>query len=344
MKDNYYRGLAVGGLATAALVGCGTPQSSLPMRMSAVEQSLTQLRTMVHKRTLANSTSTQDYLYVSNQEGQVFVYTYPQSTFVASFTANKSAGGDCSDFQGNVFVTTVNAKLKSTIYEYTNGGTTPIASLSDPGFASACAVDPITGNLAVANRYDKANPYNPDAGDVAVYTNAEGAPKMYYSTQYVFEFCAYDNSGNLYLSAPNFSTKQKVLVRLASGSDSFVQIRVSKALYGEDSVQWDGKYMTISSQEKSLEPKSPLWVYRLSIDGNAARVVGTVTLRNRLNRHQGQLWIREDAIAGITYRGHRNVSMWAYPKGGKPTSTIKKIGDDPTEGLWGLTVSAAPNY
>ena len=73
--------------------------------------------------------------------------------------------GECSDSHGDVFITDA---FGSNIQEFAHGGTTPIANLSDVGEeASGCAVDSVTGNLAVTNYYP---------GNVAIYKNAEGTP------------------------------------------------------------------------------------------------------------------------------------------------------------------------
>jgi hypothetical protein len=325
-------------VAAAMLAGCGGSQLPISTPVSIPQGLAVGVR---QELAVKRSGSTQDYLYISNQQGKVYIYTYPQGQPVASLTANTYSAGECADSNGNVFVTTANGQFESTIYEYAHGGTVPIASLADPGLANACSVDPTTGNLAVANWVDSSNPYSPYKGDVAIYAGAQGSPTMYYSSQYNFNFCGYDNNGNLYLPSPNeHHPDERILVRLAYGSSSFDGISLSKTIYNDSSVQWDGTYMTVSSNENTLGPIS---LYRLRITGSDATVVGTTVLSNLKNRHEGQIWIQGDTASGVDYRGHRNVSLWAYPKGGKPTYTIKKIGNDRTEGLYGVTVSVAPS-
>lgn len=70
---------------------------------------------------------------------------------------------------------------------------------------------------------------------------------MDYSSEFVtFEFCGYDEKGNLYLSACNREYGSQVqLARLASRSGSFELINLNTKLYtgflSPSSVQWDGK-------------------------------------------------------------------------------------------------------
>ncbi len=288
-------------------------------------------------------TSGQDLLYISSEGGSVYVYTYPQGELVGTLRPNAYAGGECVDTAGDVFIVTISSEsYVSTIYKYAHGGTSPIDSLSDPGFANGCAVDPATGSLAVANIGDDSgsNPYNPN-GDVAVYTGAQGNPKMYYSKDLPgFDFCGYDNSGNLYLSSWDKNTGKGLLVDLMEGSNPFAVISLNRKIqFGTPpSVQWDGQYMTVSSL---LNRKTaPAYVYRLSILGSSAKVVGTTELSSRKEHHQGQIWIDGDAIIGVNGRRYASVSFWQYPRGREPSQTIKNVGPQ----LWGLTVSRASRW
>ena len=89
--------------------------------------------------------------------------------------------GECVDGAGNVFVTN---SFKGQILEYAHGGTTPIATLSDPNqYPIDCAVDPTTGNLAVTNYFAKTGP-----GSVAIYQGAQGAPLFYAENNVNYEY------------------------------------------------------------------------------------------------------------------------------------------------------------
>ncbi len=172
---------------------------------------------------IAARTSSQDLLYVSGHEGntgEVYVYSYPGGQLLQTLSGLIAPGGECIDASGDVFITDY-ADLSFTsvkIYEYAHGGTTPLETLDDPGIAQGCAIDPIGGNLAVANGQDASNPYG-NYGDVAIYSKAQGSPTMFYSSKYGFGFCGYDDIGNLYLAAYQRYDPDPQLVRLPEGGN-----------------------------------------------------------------------------------------------------------------------------
>ena len=215
--------------------------------------------------------------------------------------------GECTDSAGDVFIVAYSntSMNSSTIYEYAHGGTSPIATLSDPNVAFSCAVDPKTGNLAAA-------------GDgVAIYQHATGNPTIY-SSDFAFHYCGYDDEGNLYLSAESDRSYNKAqLIRLASGSSEFEQINLNEPLYKYTlwpSVQWDGKHMTVASNPY----RKPLLIYRLHISGSSATVVGTTEVSSSKNYYRGQTWIQGDTIIGTGYakRNYESAFLWRYPTGG----------------------------
>jgi hypothetical protein len=84
-------------------------------------------------------------------------------------------------------------------------------------------------------------------------------------------------------------------------------------------------------------------VYRLSISGNKATVFGSVKLNIKRNLHAGQSWIDGSSIVGLYFsKGKPNAAFWAYPKGGEPQQTIKKVGGGVGVEPGGVTISIAP--
>lgn len=328
--------------AAALLAGCGGSQPPIGAPGAMPQTSRIATQGNHGKSWMKPGMSGQDLLYVSSNAGTVSVFTYPQGKLVGGFSPNGFPAGECVDPAGDVFITSSTlggGSATSTIYEYAHGGTTPIATLSDPGFANGCAVDPTTGNLAVANIGDDSgsNPYYPN-GDVAVYAGAQGLPKMYYSADLPgFDFCGYDNSGNLYLSSWARDTGNGLLVRLLQGNSPFAVISFNAQIqFGTPpSVQWDGQHMTISSLLNRKTASA--YVYRLNISGSTATVVGRSKLSYQSEHHQGQIWIEGNAIIAIDGERYKNTSFWNYPKGGRPTHTIKNV----APGLWGVAVSLA---
>ncbi len=349
MKIYDLHGCALALCACAAMLSaCGGSQATVTATESL---SVIPARARVHQpqgRSLMEPrASGQALLYVSDGVSKVYVYTYPRGRLEGTLTGFIYPGGECVDSAGDVFITASSdpSVSSSTIYEYAHGGTTPIATLNDPGVARGCAVDPTTGNLAVANTVDDSNPYG-KYGDVAVYAEAQGSPTVYYSSQFYFRFCGYDNQGNLYLSASNgYYGNEAQLVGLASGSSYFEQIDLNTTLYTvsdfSPSVQWDGQHMTVSSDQYSKVQgrEEPVLVYQLSIAGSSGTILGTTELAccSNKGKHTGQSWIQGNTIIAIYfYKARGYISLWPYPGGGMPRKSLRR-GDK----LWGVTVSSA---
>ena len=276
-----------------------------------------------------------DLLYIAAWgNGDTYVYTYPQGRLVGTLTGFATPRGDCADSAGDVFIVAYSngSTSSSTIYEYAHGGTNPIATLSDPDVAVGCAVDPTTGNLAATGKV------------VAIFKNASGNPQLYYSSEYSFYYCSYDDKGNLYIMAINGRyADQQVLVRLASGSANFEQISLSPKLYTASNisptVQWDGKHLAVTSDQE----RRPISLYRLRIAGSKAVVISSATLISPKNNYSGELWIQGKSIVGAGYvkRGYENAFLWPYPKGGAANRSIRRLGETPDPLVSGVTISVA---
>lgn len=306
--------------ADAGNVGSGYASSTLPAQHGSSRYS--------------RAAVSDNLLYVSSlATDSVYIYTYPQGRIVGTLTGFIQPLGLCADSVGDVFVTASANKSYSSglIYEYAHGGTTPIATLTDPGVAVGCAIDPKTGNLAASGN------------GVAIYKNAAGSP-TYYSSSVAFYFCGYDDEGNLYLSAgSNEHANQANLFRLATGSDELLHINLAAPLYAtsdlKPSVQWDGRHITVSSAADSSRG-GPISVYRLSFSGSDAIIVGTTTLSSAKNHYGGELLISGKRILGTYAAGRQaDVGLWQYPKGGVPIQSVGKV-KGAYFSIWGLALSA----
>jgi DNA-binding beta-propeller fold protein YncE len=89
----------------------------------------------------------EDLLYVTSfVSSYVFVFSYPEGKLVGTLGGfSYAASGECSDNQGDVFIIGVQDVVK-----YAHGGSNPIATLKSVNYPNGCAIDPVTGNLAVA--------------------------------------------------------------------------------------------------------------------------------------------------------------------------------------------------
>jgi hypothetical protein len=274
---------------------------------------------------LPGPTSGNDLLYLAGRKGALYVLTYPQGKLVGevSLPYAPNSGGLCSDGNGDVFVPD-----GAEIVEYAHGGTQPIATLGDgSGYYEpiGCAVDSTTGNLAVTNYMDY--PYH---GNVAIYAGAQGDP-TYYSDSEIPDpnFCGYDNRGNLFIDGG------VPLAELSSGSGSFTNITLNKRIPEAGQVQWDGKHITVTSNNANK-------IYRLQISGSAGKLIGTTHLDGPGRHAFSQSWIQGSTIIAPIGPGQADdkVGFWNYPRGGK-AFTILRPGSNAE--VVGATVSVAPS-
>lgn len=267
-----------------------------------------------------------DLLYVSNNSGHgVSVFSYPKGKPMGSLSGFSNPAGECVDQSGDVFV--VDAGGAGTIYEYTHGGTAPVAELSAPfDNPESCAVDPKSGDLAVAA-----------IGGVAVFPQAQGTPATYGDSSFqVMRYVGYDDVGNLYVDG-NASTGGFVLAELPDNGSGLQGISVDATFRGSGAVQWDGQNMTVETLS-SGNPRGRAIIYQLQITGSNASVIGTTTLLSNKNRYNGgQFWIQGAQVIGPDNSGN-DVAFWKYPTGGKGAKTLRGFAE-----AWGVTVSVAPN-
>jgi hypothetical protein len=136
------------GVAAALLSACGASQPPIGAP-GAMPQSLgTSTHLMRRPSWMAPDATRKNLLYISDVgTNDVYVYESLSLKLAGTLTGFSEPQGECSDAAGNVWITNTNM---SQIIEYAHGGTTPIATLSDPyEFPVGCAVDPRSGNLAV---------------------------------------------------------------------------------------------------------------------------------------------------------------------------------------------------
>jgi hypothetical protein len=313
MKSSTHR--YVVSLATAMLIfsGCGGSQSQMPGSGAAPAPESRNVNAL--KRATSG-----DLIYATGGCGGACVLSYPDGNVVGKININ-SPMGDCSDNSGNVFITN-----DYEVLEYAHGGTTPVATLSLPGNqASGCAIDALTGNLAVSFRSSNAN--------IAIFPNAQGNPTLYSS--YIDSFyCGYDSAGNLFASGYNGATPG--LSELGAGASDFSVLSIIGKLGNPGQVQWDGTYMTYESRTKGNTK-----LLRLQISGSLVKIAGTTHIKG----------VRGSASLSWIYGGHvfigysnnhpypKNIGVWEYPEGGKPIQRFRKFGGNQFISLQGVTLS-----
>lgn len=268
-----------------------------------------------------------DLLYVANYEAAVNVYDYKTLKLVGTLSVD-APGGECTDKVGNVFITAVR---NASILEYAHGGTSPIASLSDPTFYPGdCFVDPASGDLCVANLDGVPNP-----GNLAIYRHARGTPKFYYDSNSDIAYyysCTYDADGNAFVD-DSFVSGQLKFDELAVGARTLRRIWPGRHRHGGGALDWDGKFLTDGDGGNRI--------YRFSVGVDQKRVY-----------HDG-LTLLKNAVGGISktwiwrYGGQREligtaqnnnaVEIFSYPDG-RLLRSISSGLDEPD----GVAVSQAP--
>lgn len=310
----------------ALLAGCGGSSVSGSIPAS-------QIRPMLNQSSRRDaSRKGKELVYLSDSESNVYVYSYPQGEFIDKITGLGGPEGECVDGSGDVWVALAGS---NEIVEYAHGGTEPIATLSDPGSPVSCAVDPVTGNLAVTNF---------DPATIEIYPQAQGSPTSYSSSDFGgYYYCTYDNSGNLFADSPR---ETGMIAELPHGSDTLEAVKLSQNL-APSSMQWDGSYISIIGE---LPPnahvdhggggaKGPVHVYRIAVSGSAGTIVSDNSLKSPDGKHVGDLvqyWIAGNAIIGPGFyaQGKEGLLTWRYPKGGH---AIQKL--SAPWGPWGVALS-----
>jgi hypothetical protein len=263
-------------------------------------------------------------IYVSAEIGGIGVYSYPTMKLVETLALQQyqTAEGLCSDAGGDVFAT---LSYPDGIYEYAHGGSEPIEELSDDYGPAACAVDPTTGNLAVANSFGSSGE------KIAIYPDAQGSP-TYYSLDTGYPlYCTYDDAGDLFASG--YGSEDVQLFELPAGGESFTSIGLPQGVYPA-AVQWnDGELVA------SLGSQYPVDVWRLKIYASSASLVGTTSLQNPTGRAPGwvQFAIQNNKIIMPAGTNQGILGMWNYPRGGVPARYIRT-----PNGGYGVAISAAP--
>jgi DNA-binding beta-propeller fold protein YncE len=259
----------------------------------------------VHARSwMLPESSSETLLYYTDDEG-ITALSYPKGQVVGSIAGLDQPQGVCSDSKGDIFVTT---RYTEAVYEFAHGGTEPIAKLGDYGYyPMGCAVDPVTGNLAVANT----EAMNGNAGNVAIYTGASGKPTFYSTSEvYNYSWPAYDSSGNLFV-------KGSTLAELPY--DSSTMFGISLPVYGEG-IQWDGQYLAmIDGPDKK--------VYRIAIFGSSGTVVSTISFSGLFTEIGYDFVLPAGAIVmpyGSDNPKSQRIGEFPYPKGGTVKKNIHK--------------------
>lgn len=270
----------------------------------------------------------EDLLYVSNT-GAVMAYTYPAGNPAGLELNFVEPGGICSDKRGDVFVVDLE---EDEISEYPHGASSPTNIVYDFGYYPfSCAVDPVTGDLAVAGGRGKTT------ANLAIYHNDHGAPTRYNVAHIrALYYCTYDDSGNLFTEGDGRG-HQGMLLELPNGSTSLSTVKLNRPLDGGAvALQWVAHRLVIDVPQESFRKKE---LYQIKISGTTGTVVRTIHLddgmRNSRTRPNHGFWIEGRTLIEPRPTAHEIVLWDDYRRGGQPSRII----ETPDSGALGLTVS-----
>jgi hypothetical protein len=320
--------------AVAMLAGCGGSQPPIGAPGAMLQSRAIATRPERGGSWMLPEAKSEDLLYASDiRNSVVWVYAYPSGQQVGRLSGFPSQpAGLCSDSLGDVYVATSGVDVSSSnVYEYAHGGTNPINTLSDPGQAFGCAVDPTTGNLAVAN------PHSASVPNVAVYEGAKGMPSVYAAPENApLAFCAYDDHGDLFVNGG-------LLAELPLGGGSLTEIQLPKSMNNTASIQWARDQLIMATINGS--DRGPETLYRVVSVSGVAKVEGTVTLSSSGDKRavgavEYSIQSNRVIAPGLADGNNILLQLWKFPHGGLPIKIIR-----PPKKLrvfLGVTVSLAP--
>lgn len=277
-------------------------------------------------------------LFVSDQAtSDVYIFNLTTLALVGTVTGFTFLNGLCSDASGNVWVANYVGYLQSYIVELSHTGSY-LTEVYDPGLAAGCAVDPTTGDLAVANQYSYY--YSNDCGNVVVYQ----LPSQYYPSRYTnpalgctsYFFASYDQHGTLFVDGPATFYSGFALSKLPAGESSLETVTIKRGtIYFPGGVQWysAGHYLVVADQECGAA-----CLYRIKIKGTTGKITGVTSLYNQggsgacdvaqmaiTQTVSGTIVAGGDGELPCGYRSSTSVDVWSFPSGGLPTVTNASV-------------------
>jgi hypothetical protein len=251
--------------------------------------------------------------------GDVYIYALPSMTLKGTLTGFSQPQGLCSDTSGNVYIANTNA---TQVLKYSRAGTL-LSTYSDAyGYPVGCAVDPATGNLAVANIFGFTG-----AGQVLVFSSPSSSPKVLTNRrEYYYYYVGYGPGSSLWVSGKDSSN---VYMLSGCGASSCSTIKLSGGkLYFPGAVQWDSTHATWVAFDQLCGNTTAACSYPVSAKG----VLGTAT---SYSSHTGGAIC--DLIQGDIAADHHkyvvggdyeycgggtasSYDRWGYAGGGKPTA------------------------
>lgn len=347
MKDLRFVRYALGICGAAAMLSaCGgtqslSPSPSLALRHPELTRSYGALES-AHSGPSASWMSVRakaaaKLLYVSDgAANDVYVYDYPKGTLVGTLTGFDYPDGQCVDAVGNVYITNFKGK---NVVEYARGGTDPIKTLATHGYAIGCSVSP-SGDLAVTNFSTKKGRNDRGPGNVSIFKNASGKPRVYSdpSDCYYLWPAGYDDKGNLFAEGEYTSIG---VCWIPAGAPLMRPIGLGEQIYFPGSVMWTGVSLAFTDQNYRDSYQTGLDIATLS--GSTLSIIGNVALSDSCN--QNYVDVEQPFLVGrrntpvnktaatVVVGGNlwcsNVVDFWTFLQGGNPHSTLGEAPQSP---------------
>jgi hypothetical protein len=260
-----------------------------------------------------------DLLYVTDaDDNDAYMVSLPSGKLVGKLTGFDQPTGDCVDSSGNVFIVD---SQNSEIREYKHGAKRAFNVLDDhPYIPIGCSLDPMTGNLAVANCCG-----HTAMGSVAVYAHARGNPKFYVdSSVEIYWYCSYDSRGDLFVDGIGRNSYQFALLEIPAGRHGFTSISLKPAIEGDVSLPllWDGDDLAIASPSSGT-------LEQFQIRGHRGTRIH-VTRLDGVSAVYGAFWIARSGktrtlYAPIVANSIASIGVYHYPSGGKPIADLYAV-------------------
>lgn len=264
----------------------------------------------------------QNLLYVSDDTaGKVYMYSYPWGKLEGTIAHLSGPSSICADNAGHVWIL---ESQTSKILEYDHGGSKPIATLQDPGYwPSDCAINPKTGDLAVANVFTSTGGQG-TPGNLVIYKNAAGKPHAFTTSSVNnYMYVTFDASGNLFVDGFG-AYNSFALAELPAGASSLTAITIDKSISPGSTadVKWDGKYVAVADAGANA-------IYRITVNGGKGKTIGTTSIKDVSSGYLAHICFpkvnRQTGEAGrVILPNNTSVGYWAYPAGGSMKRRITK--------------------
>ena len=289
-----------------SLPSAGPPMHSNPAQHPISPNCCAYAKTLFVTETLGGSSFT----------GGVALFTYPNGAYLGQLPAPPEGWsepqGECVDNRGNVYIANTS---RSTIDEYSHGGTF-IQSLTDAGqYPVSCAFDRTSGNLAVANVISVSG------GPGSISTYHAGALQNTFPVPNMFRvyFVGYaGGTGTLWLDG---SDSSGVFRYDSFSGGTFTPVPISGGTIGSPgSVQWSAltKSMNVGDQATFAHPT----IYRVSPTG---RITGSTVLKCPIASGCiaiGYFIKGANVLVPGSTASSGAVLVYPYPAGGDPSKII----------------------